>query len=150
MSSNQECYRYAAPGERASKRLSTGGRAQQVRYLPRLEVRSGSTSQPLLVLASGHSRLYRDGNQTQAHFNLSDRLGSVSRVADASGKVVSQETWYPFGGTASWLTAAETGAAMKFQRYVGKERDVTGLILRLPLLCDVADALGQQRSGRDR
>ena len=131
MSQNQECYRYAAPGERSLKRHHTH-QPQQVRYLQGLEILTSATrareASRLLVLVSGNCRIYQQGSDIRAHFNLGDRLGNISVVVDAQGDRVSQETWYPFGGTASWLTGNQTGAEIKFQRYAGKERDATGLI----------------------
>ncbi len=76
----------------------------------------------------GHGRTYRQGSQTYTHFNLCDRLNSVCGAVDACGNLVSQESWYPFGGTASWLTGGQAGATLKFQRYAGKERDISGMI----------------------
>ncbi|ADU71392.1 RHS repeat-associated core domain-containing protein [Pantoea sp. At-9b] len=131
MSHNQECYRYAAPGERSLKRHYTH-QSQQVRYLQGLEIRTSTTrareAARLQVLGSGNCRIYLQGSDTRTHFNLCDRLGNISLVMDAQGARVSQETWYPFGGTASWLTGNQAGAEIKFQRYAGKERDATGLI----------------------
>lgn len=121
MSQYRGYYRYAARGEHSIKRQ------QQVRYLPGLEIRAAANLQPhMLVITAGLSRIYREGSQIMAHFKLSDRLASVTGVVDVSGKMVSRETWYPYGGTASWLTAAESGAKVKFQRYADKERDATG------------------------
>ncbi|MFT4270154.1 MAG: RHS repeat-associated core domain-containing protein [Pantoea sp.] len=131
MSHNQECYRYAAPGERSLKRHHTH-QPQQVRYLQGLEIRTSATrtreASRLQVLVSGNCRIYQQGSDTRTHFNLCDRLGNISLVMDSQGERVSQETWYPFGGTASWLTGNQTGAEIKFQRYAGKERDATGLM----------------------
>ncbi|MDO6407415.1 RHS repeat-associated core domain-containing protein [Pantoea phytobeneficialis] len=132
MSQQQEYYRYVAPGQRAVKHYQFDTGQQQVCYLPGLEVRSCTTGktydQHLWMIVAGRYRLYREAQQTLIHINLSDRLGSVYGVVDETGTLVSQECWYPFGGTASWLTGRQTGAMLKFQRYAGKERDCTGLI----------------------
>lgn len=127
MSQLYECYRYAAPGERQLK-YHHGTRQQQVRYLPGVEIRTCSSTSRLRVIAAGNSHIYQSGSQTFAHFNLADRLGSLSGVVNEDGVLVSSETWYPFGGTASWLTGMQAGAALKFRRYVNKERDATGLM----------------------
>lgn len=126
MSQLHEFYRYAVPGERLA-RYHHGSHQQQVRYLPGLEVRTGE-QQHLLMIKAGNSHIYLDGSQRISHFNLADRLGSLSGVVDEQATLVSRETWYPFGGTASWLTGVQASAALKFRRYVGKERDATGLI----------------------
>lgn len=122
MSEPREFYRYAAPGERSEKTTLL----HQVRYLPGLEMRTCSTG--LRVMMVGHSRLYRAERQTFTHFNLCDRLGSITGVLDESGRLISQENGYPYGGTACWRTGSQAGAAIKFQRYAGKERDITGMI----------------------
>lgn len=126
MSQPHEFYRYAAPGERQAK-YHHASHQQQVRYLPGVELRTGE-QQHLLMIKAGNSHIWLEGSQKMTHFNLADRLGSLSSVVDELGVLVSRETWYPFGGTASWLTGVQSGAALKFRRYAGKERDATGMI----------------------
>jgi len=41
--------------------------------------------------------------------------------------VISQEEYYPYGGTAVWAARSEVQGRYKFVRYSGKERDATGL-----------------------
>lgn len=128
MPQNQERYYYAAPGQRSAK----VHQQQQVRYLHDVEIRTDhsrarAASRLQLVLA-GNCRIYQQGNDARVHFNLCDRLSNISMVLDSLGERVSQEAWYPFGGTASWLTGSQAGAEIKLQRYAGKERDATGLI----------------------
>ena len=127
MSQAHEFYCYAAPGERQFK-YHHGTRQQQARYLPGVELRTCASTSRLQVIAAGNSHIYQTGSQSFAHFNLADRLGSLSGVVDEQGSLVSRETWYPFGGTASWSTGTQSGAALKFRRYANKERDATGLI----------------------
>ncbi|MPY26887.1 RHS repeat-associated core domain-containing protein, partial [Shewanella sp. YLB-07] len=43
------------------------------------------------------------------------------------GDVLTQEEYYPFGGTAVWSAKHTSEAKYKYVRYSGKERDVTGL-----------------------
>ncbi|ERK09486.1 putative insecticidal toxin complex [Pantoea sp. AS-PWVM4] len=126
MSQPHEFYRYAAPGERQAK-YHHASYQQQVRYLPGVELRTGE-QQHLLMIKAGSSHIWLEDSQKITHFNLADRLGSLSSVVDEQGVLVSRETWYPFGGTASWLTGMQSGATLKFRRYVNKERDATGLI----------------------
>lgn len=125
MSQAYEFYRYAAPGERRVK-YQSGRSQQQVRYLPGMELRI-CAQQRLRVITAGNSHIYLTASHNFARFNLADRLGSLSGVVDEQGVLISRETWYPFGGTASWLTGAQTGATLKFRRYANKERDATGL-----------------------
>lgn len=131
MAQNHELYRYCAPGQRSEKYARSDQRRQQVRYLPGLEIRTCTATtappQQLHVIAVGHSRLYQAGRRTFTHFNLCDRLDSITGVVNEAGQWVSHESFYPFGGTACWLTDCQAGAAIKFQRYAGRERDTTGL-----------------------
>jgi len=63
----------------------------------------------------------------QLRYCFDDHLGSSAFEVDAQAKPISQEVYYPFGGTA-WLAgrhAVET--SYKTIRYSGKERDATGL-----------------------
>ena len=56
-----------------------------------------------------------------------DHLGSSAYEVDAQAQVISQEVYYPFGGTA-WLAGRhEVETGYKTIRYSGKERDATGL-----------------------
>lgn len=136
---SREHYRYTIEGCRAVKthlipRGSTSPQQHQVRYLPGLEVRmtieGGGETARRLVTEVGCMRINREaaGRRTlpgpHLRFSLSDRSGSETIELDDAGKLVSSETYYPFGGTA--MCQAET--KYKTKRYSGKERDVTGLI----------------------
>jgi insecticidal toxin complex protein TccC len=67
--------------------------------------------------------LYND----QWRYCFDDHLGSSAFEVDAQAKTISQEVYYPFGGTA-WLAGRhEVETSYKTIRYSGKERDATGL-----------------------
>jgi insecticidal toxin complex protein TccC len=113
--------------------------AAEVRYLPGIELHTNSaTGERLQVLSVQAGRcsvrlLHWDSpppngvENDQLRYCFDDHLGSSAFEVDAQAKPISQEVYYPFGGTA-WLAgrhAVET--SYKTIRYSGKERDATGL-----------------------
>lgn len=60
-------------------------------------------------------------------FSLSDHLGSSVLELNGKAELITQESYYPFGGTAWWAGRNEVQASYKTLRYSGKERDATGL-----------------------
>ncbi|WP_310886500.1 RHS repeat-associated core domain-containing protein, partial [Pseudomonas cichorii] len=56
-----------------------------------------------------------------------DHLGSNTLELDQQGNLISQESYYPFGGTAWWAARSAVEAKYKTVRYSGKERDASGL-----------------------
>ncbi|MEM8042364.1 RHS repeat-associated core domain-containing protein, partial [Morganella morganii] len=53
--------------------------------------------------------------------------GSSGLETDGDGNLLSQEEYYPFGGTAVLVAGTDSGIDYKTHRYSGKERDATGL-----------------------
>ncbi|SMF32655.1 RHS repeat-associated core domain-containing protein [Pseudomonas sp. LAIL14HWK12:I10] len=118
-------------------------RTQRVQYLPGLELRSttqGGTLieqlQVVLVGEAGHAQVralhWAAGKppelaDAQLRYSYADQLGSGCLEVDGSGAVISQEEYYPYGGTAVWAACSEVQGRYKFVRYSGKERDATGL-----------------------
>ena len=113
--------------------------AAEVRYLPGIELHTNSASGERLQVVSVQAGrcsvrlLHWDSpppngvKNDQLRFCFDDHLGSSAIEVDAQAKPISQEVYYPFGGTA-WLAgrhAVET--SYKTIRYSGKERDATGL-----------------------
>ena len=68
-----------------------------------------------------------DITNDQVRYGLGDQIGSLQLELDSSGLVISQEEYYPFGGTAVLAARSATEVAYKVVRYSGKERDGTGL-----------------------
>ncbi|MGP5571040.1 RHS repeat-associated core domain-containing protein, partial [Pseudomonas helleri] len=110
----------------------------ETRYLPGLEVRTNSASQEhleVVTLQAGRccvQWLHWDTPPTglgndQLRYTLDDHLGSSTLELDDQAQLISQETYYPFGGTASWAGRNEVEASYKTLRYSGKERDASGL-----------------------
>jgi insecticidal toxin complex protein TccC len=139
---DSERYVYGADGMRVRKVRSTQTQAQpviaEVRYLPGLELRTHSgTGEVLQVISvqAGRSSvrvLHWEAKRPaqiandQQRYSLSDHLGSATLELDQDAKVISQERYYPFGGTA-WADGEAVQVSYKTVRYSGKERDATGL-----------------------
>jgi insecticidal toxin complex protein TccC len=135
---DQEIYLYSQ-GERVSKRHETHSPAsahfQQVRYLPGLEIRTRDNGEELHVITlpdnvrclHWRSPPPTDIENNQLRYSLGDHLGSSAVELDQQGQVLSRETYYPFGGTATWLAHSKSAGDYKTIRYSGKEMDVSGL-----------------------
>ncbi|QCI12111.1 RHS repeat protein [Pseudomonas putida] len=145
--SDQESYRYDIGNQRilkVSSQLHAGTtQRHRVLYLPGLELRRASNDDRLsedLQVASvvaGDAAQVRalrwisgkpdDIDNDQLRYAYADHLGSASLEVDGEGAVISQEVYYPFGGTAAWAARSEAQGRYKTVRYSGKERDATGL-----------------------
>lgn len=61
-------------------------------------------------------------------YNCLDAQGSVALELSAEGDIITQEEYYPFGGTSLFSSRSESEADYKYHRYSNKERDnLTGL-----------------------
>jgi insecticidal toxin complex protein TccC len=148
---DQEHYQYDGAGTRVRKTAvsQTRGttRRAQVIYLPGLElrrtqVRQGTlttTEEELHVLnlsSAGRQQvrllhwvtgLPADMPNDQLRGSLDNQIGSSVLELDQNAAVLTQEEYYPFGGTAAWSGKNTSETTYKFVRYSGKERDATGL-----------------------
>ncbi|QIE34617.1 RHS repeat domain-containing protein [Pseudomonas psychrophila] len=137
-----ETYLYDGEGQRVRKvrRAKTGGGEQisQTLYLPGLEVRESTSGERLHVMTTQAGRnnvqvLHWEAgrpdeiDQDQWRYSLGDHLGSSTLELDQAGELISQETYYPYGGTSWWAARSAVQARYKTLRYSGKERDATGL-----------------------
>lgn len=142
-----ESYRYDMGNQRvlkvSTRKTAAGLRTQRVQYLPGLELRStlqgDRLTQALQVLnlgGEGHAQVralhWAAGKppelaNAQLRYSYTDQLGSGCLEVDGSGAVITQEAYYPYGGTAVWAAASEVQGRYKFVRYSGKEQDATGL-----------------------
>ncbi|MQT77836.1 RHS repeat-associated core domain-containing protein [Pseudomonas helleri] len=131
-----ETYVYDGDGQRVRKvrRAKTRGgeHISEVRYLPGLEIRSRTSGEQLHVVLAQAGRnavrlLNRENGQHQHRYSVNDHLGSSTLELNQSGEVLSQESYYPYGGTAWWAAKNALEARYKVIRYSGKERDATGL-----------------------
>lgn len=135
---DEERYLYDSSGQRCRKTQTTLTKARmltaEVRYLPGLELRSGALS-VISAQCAGHDVrvLHWQGqppggiNNDQVRYTLHDRLGSSTMELGEQGDVISQENYYPFGGTSWWAARSAVEANFKTIRYSGKECDATGL-----------------------
>ncbi|MCW6056776.1 RHS repeat domain-containing protein [Pseudomonas fragariae (ex Marin et al. 2024)] len=140
---DKERYVYDASGQRLRKIHTTKAKAvvhnAEVRYLPGLEVHSNSaTAETLHVIVTQAGRnevrvLHWQAGQPeglendQVRYSFADHLGSGTLELDKNAHIISQESYYPFGGTSWWAGRSTIEASYKTIRYSGKERDATGL-----------------------
>lgn len=144
---DSEFYRYGSQSQRVLKVsiacTASSLRVQRVTYLPGLELRSSANDSRLeedlrVMTATEAGRaqvrlLYWPAGapegmaNDQLRYSYGDLLGSGTLEVDGAGSVISQEEYYPFGGTALWVGRSELEAGYKTIRYSGQERDATGL-----------------------
>jgi insecticidal toxin complex protein TccC len=138
-----ERYIYDGGGQRVRKLRANQTSARtlisEVRYLPGVEIRShGGTGEILHVINAGagsnsvqvlHWVAQKPGDiaNDQVRYSLNDHLQSSTLELDQNADLISQEWYYPFGGTACFAARSATEAKYKTVRYSGKERDATGL-----------------------
>lgn len=138
-----ECYFYDGSGQRQRKvRITLAANVThraEVRYLPGLEVRTDTaTGENLHVISvsAGRNNVrvlhWVDGkppglSNDQLRYSLSDHLGSSTLELDDAANLISQESYYPFGGTSWWAGRNAIEAKYKTVRYSGQERDLSGL-----------------------
>ena len=133
---DRESYRYDAGSQRILKTTlqETGSRTQtqQVIYLPGLELYRGKENYQVIcagVAGRAQVRLlhWPDGKKDHQRFSYDNLIGSSGLETDGDGNLLSQEEYYPFGGTAVLVAGTDSGIDYKTHRYSGKERDATGL-----------------------
>ncbi|WBU50858.1 RHS repeat protein [Kosakonia pseudosacchari] len=139
---DSESYRYNASSQRIVKVTSqlTGNTMQTKRviYLPGLELRSSATEelQVITVGVAGRAQvrvLHWESGQPDGisndpiRYSYDNLTGSSSLEVDSSGELISQEEYYPYGGTALFAARSQLEADYKTIRYSGKEQDATGL-----------------------
>lgn len=133
---DRESYRYDAGSQRilkaAVQKTGNSTQTQQVIYLPGLELRSGTENYQVIcagVAGRAQVRLlhWPDGKKDHQRFSYDNLIGSSGLETDGDGRLLSQEEYYPFGGTAVLVADTDSGIDYKTHRYSGKERDATGL-----------------------
>ncbi|WP_275390735.1 RHS repeat domain-containing protein [Xenorhabdus bovienii] len=134
-----EEYRYDSSG----KRMLKIGEQQRVTYLTGLELRTtkngNSITEDLQMISVGEAGRAQvrvlhwesgkpaDIDNNQLRYSYDNLLGSSQLELDGSGQIITEEEYYPYGGTSVWATRNQTEAHYKTIRYSGKERDATGL-----------------------
>ncbi|MCA6220829.1 RHS repeat-associated core domain-containing protein [Photorhabdus antumapuensis] len=144
---DKEWYRYNTDATRVLKvseqQTSHSTQQQRVVYLPGLELRetkSGSeiteSLQVITIGKAGRAQVRvlhweamksNDINRDQIRYSYDNLIGNSMFELDAKGKIISQEEYYPYGGTAIWTAKNQIEASYKTVRYSGKEQDKTGL-----------------------
>ncbi|WPN96608.1 RHS repeat-associated core domain-containing protein [Pseudomonas sp. MUP55] len=138
---DEEAYVYAGDGQRALKlthqQVAGSRQTARVYYLPGLEIRH----QPLRRLNVVRLEVARCtvevvqwelGLDEQAadetlRFCLTDQQSSHGLELGEQAQLLSQESYFPYGGTAWWASRSEVEGRYKTRRYSGKERDASGL-----------------------
>ncbi len=133
---DRESYRYDAGSQRilktAVQKTGNSTQTQQVIYLPGLELYRGKENYQVIcagVAGRAQVRLlhWPDGKKDHQRFSYDNLIGSSGLETDGDGNLLSQEEYYPFGGTAVLVAGTDSGIDYKTHRYSGKERDATGL-----------------------
>ena len=126
---------------RKIRSLQTNARTvvAEVRYLPGLELRTDSGTGKVLQVITAQAGLNSvrvlhwetdpppGVTNDQYRYNLVDHLNSCTLELADDARIISRETYYPFGETAWSAGPNDTDGDYKTIRYSGKERDATGL-----------------------
>ena len=138
---DHERYDYDGSGQRLRKTTTTQGASithtREVRYLPGIEIRTrGKERLEVITVQAGRGSVrclhWTEGQPTgipsdQLRYSLDDHLGSSSLELDGNADLISQESYFPFGGTAWTASRSKVEADYRTIRYSGKERDASGL-----------------------
>lgn len=146
-----EFYQYDSSGQRCSKlssRIADGitqaRRRETVTYISGMrlceydyEGKSQGSHYSLSFPLAGHCAVVclseREPEKKEIplslmRYNCLDAQGSVALELSAEGDIITQEEYYPFGGTSLFSSRSESEAEYKYHRYSNKERDnLTGL-----------------------
>ncbi|EQB98743.1 cytotoxic necrotizing factor Rho-activating domain-containing protein [Photorhabdus temperata] len=139
-STREEDYLYGS-GMRVYKmnRSQNGTEEERVVYLPGLELRSrwlnGTEQESWEVITPQDGvRVLQwrkgcplEGKTWQGRYCYMGLLSLNELELDETGALISEEEYFPFGGTACWLPRNKVEGDYKTHRYSGKERDATGL-----------------------
>ncbi|SDU76587.1 RHS repeat domain-containing protein [Pseudomonas mediterranea] len=138
---DSERYCYDSNGLRVRKiqttRAATVTHTRDVRYLPGLEVHSRHNERLEVITVQAGRCSVRYLHWTEGRpagiaanpfrYSLDDHLGSSTVELDDEGRLISQENYLPYGGTAWAASRSAVEADYRTLRYSGKERDASGL-----------------------
>lgn len=139
--SDEEAYVYASDGQRALKltRQKVAGSLQTARvyYLPGLELRHRPLRKLNVVrlevacctveVLQWEVGLDKAAADETLRFCLKDQQSSHGLEVGEQAELLSQESYFPYGGTAWWASRNAVEGSYKTRRYSGKERDGSGL-----------------------
>ncbi|WP_235895695.1 RHS repeat domain-containing protein [Yersinia alsatica] len=140
---SQELYIYDSDSMRVVKRSIDHNESHQVIYLPGIELHSKSRHgkevevwQVISCGASGRAQVralhWEQGKPNEIYnnqlcYSFDNQIGSSLLELDETAQIISQEDYFPYGGTALFAARSKIEAGYKTIRYSGKERDATGL-----------------------
>lgn len=138
-----ESYRYDSDSQRLLKVSANSMLTQRTLYLTGVELKTiakGSAEtenlQVIVMGETGRAQVrvlhWEKGkpaniNNNQVRYSYDNLIGSCGLELDGDGNIISQEEYYPYGGTAVWTVRSALEANYKTVRYSGNERDTTGL-----------------------
>lgn len=129
---DHECYRYDAQGQRVRKVTlrNTGSitNNREVRYLPGLEIHYSNLKEERHVInietSNNSVRVFHwpeptraDIPDNQIHYSVTNPFSTSMLELDDTAGVLTQEGYYPFGGSAWWAAKNQTQADYKTVRY---------------------------------
>lgn len=122
-------YVYDSQGRRVRKVTEKNGQVLRERfYLPGFEIfRSGEIERTTLTIADDKKCVLMvetdESGSSRLRYQLGDHLDSTNLEADESGKIITYEEYYPYGGTSYRAATPDIRVSAKRYRYAGKERD---------------------------
>ncbi|EJM84400.1 MULTISPECIES: RHS repeat-associated core domain-containing protein [unclassified Pseudomonas] len=136
-----EIYLYDGSGQRLRKirQAYTGTltRIHETRYLPGVEIRSCADEiLHVITVEAGRGKVQvlhwekkpASGIPQDPHrYSFTDHLKSSTVELDEAARLITWESYYPYGGTCWWAGRSKLEASYKTIRYSGQERDATGL-----------------------
>lgn len=144
---DEENYLYDSGAHRwvkqCQQKTAKGTNIERVIYLPGIELRTKvyrereqESLQVISLAEAGRAQVRvlhwekgkpADIDNDQLRYSYHNHIGSSQLELDQQGNIISQEEYYPYGGTALWAGRNQTEAKYKTVKYSGKERDTTGL-----------------------
>ncbi|WLH83035.1 RHS repeat domain-containing protein [Pseudomonas sp. FP2338] len=139
--SDEEAYVYAGDGQRALKlthqQVAGSRQTARVYYLPGLELRHRPLRRLNVVrlevacctveVLQWELGLDEGAPDETLRFCLTDPQSSHALELGEQAELLSQESYFPYGGTAWWASRNAVDGSYKTRRYSGKERDGSGL-----------------------
>lgn len=139
--SDEDAYVYAGDGQRALKlthhQVAGSRQTARVYYLPGLELRHRPLRQLNVVrlevacctveVLQWELGLDEGAVDETLRFCLKDQQSSHGLELGEQAELLSQESYFPYGGTAWWASRNAVEGSYKTRRYSGKERDGSGM-----------------------
>ncbi|MGG4664007.1 RHS repeat-associated core domain-containing protein [Providencia vermicola] len=134
-----EFYRYDGDSQRILKITKSNQTQSKVIYLSNLEIRQVDDREKYHVICIGEDGeaqaqvlnweigLPDEMVNNTVRYSINGLASNSGLELDMDGSLISQEEFYPFGGTAVWAVRSVLEVNYKTRRYSGQERDITGL-----------------------